>query len=57
VCSAALRLLVVRELGQLAVVRLGLALVRAILEAQGGRVDLTSSPGDTTLRVTLPSAP
>ncbi|NPC97479.1 cell wall metabolism sensor histidine kinase WalK [Nocardioides sp. zg-DK7169] len=32
---------------------LGLALVRAILEAQGGRVELRSAPGDTTLRVTL----
>jgi len=35
---------------------LGLALVRAILEAQGGSVELASAPGDTTLRVTLPPA-
>ncbi|MQW76042.1 HAMP domain-containing protein [Nocardioides sp. dk4132] len=32
---------------------LGLALVRAILAAQGGSVELRSTPGDTTLRVTL----
>lgn len=36
---------------------LGLALVRAILAAQGGSVELSSTPGDTTLRVTLRPAP
>ena len=34
---------------------LGLALVQAIVTAHGGRVALASRPGDTTVRVTLPS--
>lgn len=36
---------------------LGLALVRAIVEAHGGTVALASSPGDTTITVRLPAAP
>lgn len=35
---------------------LGLSLVQAIVEAHGGRVRLTSAPGDTRIRVTLPRA-
>ena len=34
---------------------LGLSLVQAIVAAHGGSVTLTSSPGDTTITVTLPS--
>jgi two-component system OmpR family sensor kinase len=33
---------------------LGLSLVEAIVAAHGGRVDLASAPGDTTVTVTLP---
>ncbi len=35
---------------------LGLALVQAIVWAHGGRVQLSSDPGDTTVRVSLPPA-
>jgi two-component system OmpR family sensor kinase len=34
---------------------LGLSLVQAIVAAHGGSVELTSSPGDTTITVALPS--
>ncbi len=34
---------------------LGLSVVQAIVAAHGGRVDLSSAPGDTTVRVTLPT--
>lgn len=36
---------------------LGLSLVQAIVSAHGGSVGLTSSPGDTTLTVALPTGP
>lgn len=36
---------------------LGLSMVEAIVAAHGGRVDLASAPGDTTVTVTLPPAP
>ena len=36
---------------------LGLSMVRAIVEAHGGSVDLASAPGDTTITVRLPAAP
>ena len=36
---------------------LGLSLVRAITEAHGGTVAVTSAPGDTTFSVSLPAGP
>lgn len=35
---------------------LGLSIVSAVVQAQGGTVEVVSEPGDTTFRVTLPSA-
>lgn len=35
---------------------LGLSIVSAVVQAQGGTVEVTSEPGDTTFRVTLPRA-
>ena len=45
-----------RENGTVEGSGLGLALVQAIAKAHGGRVTLDSRPGDTTVRVTFPSA-
>ncbi|WP_328335533.1 MULTISPECIES: sensor histidine kinase [unclassified Streptomyces] len=36
---------------------LGLAIVHAVVTAHGGTVDVSSSPGDTTFRVVLPTRP
>jgi signal transduction histidine kinase len=35
---------------------LGLAVVRRIVDAHDGRLDLRTSPGGTTIRITLPVA-